>query len=327
MKKNSIYIYFLSHFLFLGGGFAKICSLSNKDTVLSFILGTLLGIILVYIISKLSSSKKDSFFFKIIYFIYILFNIFIILVILSNFLSSYFLLYTPSIISCMPFIILASHLASKKIKGIYNVAFVLFYFSLFIITIKTLLLTNEFNYNNVLPILSVSTSKVIKSSFLYAFISCSPLLIFINDSMDFKSNLKYYLLASLTNIIVALTITFILGEMVNVYSYPEYTILRRIRFFNFIENIENFICINWFFDLFISLSIFILKLKNTLNVKHNIIPFLISFSILYIVYTFFSNNFYNTIILYNIFPYICGGFIGIFIIFYSIKFLNFKLKR
>ena len=112
--------------------------------------------------------------------------------------------------------------------------------------------------------------------------------------------------------------------MVNVYSYPEYTILRRIRFFNFIENIENFICINWFFDLFISLSLFISKLKDTLNIKNNIIPFIICFTILYIVYTFFSNNFNNTITLYNIFPYICGSFIGIFIILYSIKFIKRK---
>ncbi len=325
MKRNSIFIYFLSHFLFLGGGFAKICSLSNKDTCISFILGTLLGITILYIISKLSNTKKDSSLFKIIYFIYIIFNILILLVILSNFLSSYFLFYTPSIISCLPFILLASFLVSKKLHNIYNIAFILLFFSLFIITLKTLLLTNEFDYSNILPVLSISTSKIFKASILYAFISCSPILIFINDNMDFKSSLKYYLLASLTNVIVALTITLILGEMVNVYSYPEYTILRRIKFFNFIENIENFICINWFFDLFISLSIFIYKLKETLNIKNNIIPFLISFCVLYIVYTSFSNNFKNTIMLYNIFPYICGGFIGVFILFYSIKFIRQKV--
>ena len=33
MKKNNcLFIYFLSHFLFLGGGFARICELSNTDT-------------------------------------------------------------------------------------------------------------------------------------------------------------------------------------------------------------------------------------------------------------------------------------------------------
>ena len=107
--------------------------------------------------------------------------------------------------------------------------------------------------------------------------------------------------------------------MINVYSYPEYTILRRIRFFKFIENIENFICINWFFDLFISLSIFITKLKDTLNTKNNILTFLISFGILYIVNRYFANNFYNTMILYNTFPYICGGFLIIILVFLAIK--------
>lgn len=116
-----------------------------------------------------------------------------------------------------------------------------------------------------------------------------------------------------------------MGELINVYSYPEYTILRRIKFFKFIENIENFICINWFFDLFISLTLFITKIKDTLNIKNNIIPFLISFSILYIVNKYFANNFYNTMILYKFFPYICGGFIIVILILASIKRL-FKSK-
>ena len=55
MKKNNcLFIYFLSHFLFLGGGFARICELSNTDTCIAFILGTLLGIIIIYLINKVS---------------------------------------------------------------------------------------------------------------------------------------------------------------------------------------------------------------------------------------------------------------------------------
>jgi len=110
-----------------------------------------------------------------------------------------------------------------------------------------------------------------------------------------------------------------LGELINVYSYPEYTILRRIKFFKFIENIENFICINWFFDLFISLTLFITKIKDTLNIKNNIVPFLVSLSILYIVNKYFANNFYNTMFLYKFFPYICGGFIIVLLVLASIK--------
>lgn len=335
MKKNTnLFIYFLAHFLFLGGGFARICELSNTDTCIAFILGTLIGIIIIYLISKVSSDipfkeyiKKNTFLniiIKLIFLIYILFNLLILFVILSGFLSSYFLPLTPSLISCLPFLIFATFLASKKIKGIYNVAFVLIFLSLFIIILKTFLLTNEFHYDNLFPILSLKTTSIFKAAVIYAVISTSPIFILVNEKLDFKSSAKYYLLSSCTLIMVAFTISLILGKMINVYSYPEYTILRRIKFFNFIENIENFVCINWFFDLFISLSIFILKMKETLNIKNNIVPFLISFGVLYLVNTYFSNNFYNTMILYNIFPYICGGFIITFIITFSIKKLTSK---
>lgn len=330
MKKNTnLLIYFLTHFLFLGGGFARICELSNTDTCIAFILGTLIGIIILFLINKVSSDvsfkeyiKKNTFLniiIKLIFLIFILFNLLILFVILSGFLYSYFLPFTPSLVSCLPFLLLASFLASKKIKGIYNVAFVLIFFSLFIIILKTLLLTNEFHYDNLFPVLAVKTTSIFKASLIYAVISTSPIFILINEKLEFKSSLKYYLLSSCTLIMIAFTISLILGEMINVYSYPEYTILRRIRFFKFIENIENFICINWFFDLFISLSIFILKIKETLNIKNNIVPFSISFGILYLVNTYFSNNFYNTMIFYNVFPYICGGFIIIFILLFSLK--------
>ena len=131
MKKNNcLFIYFLSHFLFLGGGFARICELSNTDTCIAFILGTLLGIIIIYLINKVSCNiplkeyiKKNTFLnilFKLIFFLYISFNLLILFVILSGFLYSYFLPFTPSIISCLPFVILATYLSGKKIKGIYN---------------------------------------------------------------------------------------------------------------------------------------------------------------------------------------------------------------
>ena len=263
--------------------------------------------------------------FKLVYFLYVSFNLLILFVILSGFLYSYFLPFTPSIISCLPFVILATYLSGKKIKDIYNVAFVLLFLSLFIIILKTTLLTNEFHYSNLFPILSVKTTSVFKASIIYAVISTSPILILLNENIEFKASLKYYLLASLTNIVVGLTITLILGEMINVYSYPEYTILRRIRFFKFIENIENFICINWFFDLFISLTIFITKIKDTLNTKNSIVPFMISFGILYVVNKYFANNFYNAMILYKVFPYVCGGFIIAILLLATIKKL-FKSK-
>ena len=86
------------------------------------------------------------------------------------------------------------------------------------------------------------------------------------------------------------------------------------RLLTLIENIENFICINWFFDLFIALSIFINKLKSGLKSKNNFIAFGISFLVLFGVYKIFANNYYNMMILYNYYPWVLVGFVIILIL-------------
>lgn len=338
MKSNSnLFFYFLSHFLFLGGGFAKIADISKTDMIICALLGFFLGVIILYIINKLKFNNKINeclkdnkifrYFFKFIYIGFILFNMLVLFVILSSFLFSYFLPFTPSFIACFPFLVLAFYLGSKNIKEIYNVGFVLFIMGLCIIFLKTLLLGNEFDINNILPILVTDKFNIFKGSIIYTVLSISPCFILIDEDINFKDSFKYYFIANLTNIVVIFTICLILGNMINVYSYPEYTVLRRINFFKFIENVENFICINWFFDLFISLSLFINKLRCCFDNKKNLISFAGTCGILYVVYIFFANNYYNSIILYKVFPYICGGFVVIFILMLIIKRIMIKCEK
>lgn len=336
MKKNSIYIYFLSHFLFLGFGFAKMTNLSSNDTYIAAFLGTLLGIGILYIICALSKKitcpfnqyfKENNFFniiFKTVFLIFVIFNIFLLFIILSNFLYSYLLPFTPSFASCLPFVLLAAYLAFKKDDNTRYVAFILFILGLSIIVIKTLLLTNEFNINNLFPVLINQHSKIFKSALIYSFLSTTPILIIIDKNLSFKKSLKYYLIASLTNITVILTITLILGEISNMYSYPEYAILRKIRFFKFIENIENFICINWFFDLFISLTLLISKVKDLTCPAKKYYSLILVLFILFIVHKYFSNNLYNTIIIYKIFPYIYLAFLILIPFLLTIKIIKSK---
>lgn len=325
MKSNSnLFIYFMCHFLFLGAGFARIAVFCKTDMFIAAILGFLLGSGILYILCKLKFNKNlndilkknnvINILFRFLYVTFILFNIMILFVFLSSFLFSYFLPYTPAIIACFPFLLLAWYLGSKNMKEIYHVAFGLFIVSLVIIFIKTLLLANEFDIRNILPILDTDKMNIFKGSLLYAILSISPCFVLIDEDISFKESFKYYLIGNITNMIIIITITLILGDMVNVYSYPEYTILRRIRFFRFIENIENFICINWFFDLFIALSIFINKLKSGLKSKNNFITFGISFLVLFGVYKIFANNYYNTMILYNYYPWVLVVFVVILIV-------------
>ena len=323
--------YFLSRSLFLGGGISTLFLKASKDAYIAIILGSILGIGIIYLISLVSKRidqplneylKEKSILnisIRIIFIIYIIFLIFILLIILATFLYSYFLIFTPSIISCLPFVFLATYLNSKSIKNISLIAGVLLVLSLVLVFLKTILLANEFDFSNLLPILTVKSNKLFITAILFAVLSTAPFITTIDEHITFKENIKYYLISMLTIFIVVLTITIVLGEMVNIYSYPEYSVLRKISLFKFIENIENFVSVGWFFDIFISLSVCSLKLKNLINVKSSLVPFIISVIILYIVNIFIANNFYNSIAIYKVFPIILGVFMSILLILFMLK--------
>ena len=323
--------YFLSRSLFLGGGISLLFLNANKDAYIAIILGSILGIGIIYLISLVSKRidqplneylKEKSILnisIRIIFIIYIIFLIFILLIILATFLYSYFLIFTPSIISCLPFVFLATYLNSKSIKNISLIAGVLLVLSLVLVFLKTILLANEFDFSNLLPILTVKPNKLFITAILFAVLSTAPFITTIDEHITFKENIKYYLISMLTIFIVVLTITVVLGEMVNIYSYPEYSVLRKISLFKFIENIENFVSVGWFFDIFISLSVCSLKLKNLINVKSSLLPFIISVIILYIVNIFIANNFYNSMAIYKVFPIILAVFMAILLILFMLK--------
>ena len=323
--------YFLSRSLFLGGGISLLFLNANKDAYIAIILGSLLGIGIIYLISLVSKKvnkplneylKEKSILnisIRIIFIIYIIFLIFILLIILATFLYSYFLIFTPSIISCLPFVFLATYLNSKSIKNISLIAGVLLVLSLVLVFLKTILLANEIDFSNIMPILTVKPSNLFITALIFSVLSTAPFLTIIDEQTTFKENIKYYLISMLTIFIVVLTITVVLGEMVNIYSYPEYSVLRKISLFNFIENIENFVSAGWFFDIFISLSVCSLKLKNLINVKSSLVPFIISVIILYIINIFIANNFYNSMAIYKVFPIILAVFMAILLILFMLK--------
>ena len=323
--------YFLSRSLFLGGGISLLFLNANKDAYIAIILGSILGIGIIYLISLVSKRidqplneylKEKSILnisIRIIFIIYIIFLIFILLIILATFLYSYFLIFTPSIISCLPFVFLATYLNSKSIKNISLIAGVLLVLSLVLVFLKTILLANEIDFSNIMPILTVKPSNLFITALIFSVLSTAPFLTIIDEQTTFKENIKYYLISMLTIFIVVLTITVVLGEMVNIYSYPEYSVLRKISLFNFIENIENFVSAGWFFDIFISLSVCSLKLKNLINVKSSLVAFIISVIILYIINIFIANNFYNSMAIYKVFPIILAVFMAILLILFMLK--------
>ena len=296
--KNNILTYFLTNTLFLGGGLSLIFKYANHDAYISIILGTLLGVIILYIIHKFVINKKLSIPIKILYYIYLLSIVFIVLITLSTFISSYYLTKTPSIISCIPLIILAIY-SSKNITKISYVAIPLFVISISIIIFKSAILITDIKLSNIYPILSSNIYDLFKATFIYAIFSTTPSILLLNEKVEFKKSLKYYLISSILILITTFILITTLGSLVNTLSYPEYSILRRVKLLNSIENIEGILAITWIFDIFITLSICSNKIKELSNTNSNLLPFILITLIMFVINLTINSNYHNLIVIYN----------------------------
>ncbi len=296
--KNNTLTYFLTNTLFLGGGLSLIFKYANHDAYIAVILGTLLGVIILYIIHKFVINKKLSIPIIILYYIYLLSIVFIILITLSTFISSYYLTKTPSVISCIPLIILAIY-SSKNITKISYVAIPLFVISISIIIFKSAILIADIKLSNIYPILSSNIYDLFKATFIYAIFSTTPSILLLNEKVEFNKSLKYYLLSSILILITTFILITTLGSLINTLSYPEYSILRRVKLLNSIENIEGILAITWIFDIFITLSICSNKIKELSNTNSYLLPFILITLIMVIINLTINSNYHNLIVIYN----------------------------
>lgn len=293
--KNKL-TYFVARSSMFGIGFFLIFQNAGKDAWISIVLGTLLGILVLFSYNQikknlnndsLENNLKDKILGKIYILILILFNLylmFIILMLLPLFVNSFYLTTTPKIIVNIPFLILAIYITFKGKTVIENLSSFLCVFSIIIILLFAISLTGYLDFSNLIPILSNGTNNVIKCAFIYASLTSIPQIITINYSNDFKNTIKDYLLSSLTIFCIVFFTIIAMGEpLLKIYSFPEYTVLRQIKILNFIENIENISAFIWYFDLFITLSILTYNLKNALPKKYNLIYFYILMLVVLII--------------------------------------------
>lgn len=308
--KNKL-TYFIARSSMFGIGFFNIFQNAGKDAWISVILGTLLGIIVLYIYNlikknlnnkTLESNLKKSFLgniYNILFIIFYLYLMVIILILLPLFVNSFYLTSTPKIVINIPFLLLAIYITFKGKAVIENLSNFLCIFSILIIMFFAISLTGYSDLNNLIPILSNGTNNVIKCTLIYAAITSIPQIITINYSNDFKNTIKDYLLSSLTLFGIIFFTIIALGEpLLKIYSFPEYTVLRQIKILNFIENIENISSFIWYFDLFIMLSCLTNNLKEALPKKYNLIYFYVLLLIVLLVTSFVIDK--NYIYILNI---------------------------
>ena len=292
MKNNYAYIYFLSRSLFLGLVFSKMFGYVGSDSVISCILGIILGIILITIINKI---KINTIFHRIIYFVYLTLLIILGIVIGENFCSYFFLTKMPRILIVIPAMIICIYISLQSNKTLNIYANIQLLFSLFIVVITLLMLTPLFNYSNYLPLFNHSIKNISKASFIFGVYSSTPNILLNDKNIPLKKHIKYYVITSLINLIICIFIIGVLKpSLLTVYSFPEYMVLKNIKIFGFIENIENFISSVWLFDLFLMISLTNKKIIELFNDKIIGIFYIVSLSI-FTTYIIIPN--YNLILI------------------------------
>ena len=282
-------IYLLSRSLSLGLLFSYSFFLVGTSTLISFIFGILLGICFVFIYSKIKLNKKTKAFEILLYMFFILLSS----IIITTFISSFFLNKTPKIFIILPSILLCYYISTKGKDVMKWLSLALTFFSIITIIFNFLALMPHMEIKNILPLFTFKNKNMIKSIFFYAILTSCPLILLNDEDYSTKDYISSYIITNIISLIICFAIVSILGRSLMV--------LKKIQISSFIENVENFISLLWLFDLYYLTSYSIKKINGILTTKiGTVLIFLIT-----VIDSFVINNNYEYLLyIYKRVPYI-----------------------
>lgn len=256
---------------------------------------------------------------------------------MDNLIVSQFLSETPLLIVSLVFNLVTIYNLSKGFQSMSRVSYVLLFINLFLVVLGFFGLFPTFELSNIKPFLEHG----IKNPFIgsLSLISTNILPIFIvlvipkNNIIDkenyTKKLIKYYFIAIFVILsIVLMTIGNLGIYLSKLFQYPEYFVLKKISFLDFIDRIENIVTIKWIFSRFSSYSIMLYFLGKVINnskddkikIGYPIVITIISSIVTVMIFnrTMWFNNFS-----FYIYPYITGSLI----IFYILIFIGVFIKK
>ncbi len=330
--------YFLTRSLFLGIGFSLIIGVTKQDSILAFIIGTLLGLIFIHLMNKIQQEKGSKtlnelltemkglgIFLRIVFISYGVILLCEGLTFIQLFASSFFLIHTPIWFISLPLVLLLLRICKNGKTTTFRVATCLFPISLFLTIISLGTLLGYAKLDNVNPLLVTLPIHFLKSVFYYTTLSVSPSILMLLTENN-KSNTFSYLLGSLTLILKMFLIIAILGPILaTIYRFPEYIILKEIKILDFIEKIENVVALSWIFDEFIYLSMASLLVKELIPKKFNFLHTLLVIASFFIAFLFIGKYYQNELSIYYLFPIITT--IIVLLILFTFFFYFFKQKK
>lgn len=236
-----------------------------KASFLNIILGTILGILLIFITNKIKINKIVSLVILII-------SIFLTITILhnvTNFITYNLLNNYPTLIITITFSFVSIFLAFKGYHTYIKSLEITFYFFLFIKLFSFFLLLpnidiNNFNYQ-------LLAQVKINTSFIYI----ALVIMFINLSIKYLTNNRInnntFILSMLNPIIMKLITIAIIGTtLYNLYKYPYFNILKKIKYLEFIERMEGILSFEYLVCFIFLTSFCILQIKTiAINIIKN----------------------------------------------------------
>lgn len=244
---------------------------------------------------------------------------------LGNFIVSQYLADTPLLLVLSVFMLVVYHILNKGIETITRVSSISIVIVLFLFIFSFIYLSQEFQIDNLKPILEHGLKSPVLGGFINMLIALSPmytlLIIPKNNLVDKEKVTKYicigYIISGFIVFSVSILSNGILGRyLIEIYQYPGYTSLKKISLFGFIDRIENFISLHWILCSFTNLAMILYFIKINIKRKENskILNILICSLVVYLSYKIFNNNTMFNNYSYKIYPYFCGALITIFII-------------
>lgn len=288
-------IFLSSISLFLGIGINRVVSIAKNDSWISVIIGSILGLLFLYLFKKLKNKKRK--------WLSLLANIIILSIdifLITKLISSIYLNKTPDFMVMLPFLIIIYYGVKKGFSTILKVSSILFFVYILITIIPVVTLVPSINYDYFKPILNNSFINILIGALRFAIISISPIVIFPNFKENF--NYKSYVFSCLLLLTIIAGVIGNLGlDLSLLYRYPEYMVFKNISLMGFIENIQNILSYLWLISSFVIALFTSYNVKNTLTNKGLIIVLI---SILFSFSFFLLNNYIYTDYLINYYSYI-----------------------
>ena len=268
--------------------------------------------------------------------IIILINIELILLYNStNFIISQLLYRTPSLMISIIIIIITIYHNSKGINSITRVAFLLLIFNISLFLLSFISLSSNIKIDNFLPVLNNHTNNLFLTSLKISSINSLPIIITLsipkncleNPNKFNKNIIISYIISSIISLIVVLTTYGVLGiNLIKLYEYPEYIVLKKVTLFDFLERIENIIANNWIIGNYIYISLIMYYISQINIQKKNKINIINGLTIIILSTIIFKNNTIFHTHTEKILPYLTFSLFIIYIII-SIKIIYTNKKE